>query len=167
MAHRRILTGPLPPASRAVWWDRSFRETLPSSDRSGYLPSSWRRADPPRAVSTPPDLEAGVRSVVATNWRVGERSSVRLVGGLYPGWAEGKAVVDALRSAKVAAPGRSAPRGVGRVWRDGRSEGGGSAQEAGRTVGWWVGRGGVGKGRCGGGPDRHCHVMATEKVRVP
>jgi CHAT domain-containing protein len=52
---------------------------------------------------TAPLLEAGARSIVATSWRVGDRSAVRLVSGLYTGLAEGKPVVDALRSAKLAA----------------------------------------------------------------
>ena len=58
-----------------------------------------------------PLVAAGARSVVATQWRVGDRSTVRLVGDLYDGLARGETVVDALRSAKLAAIRRGAPAG--------------------------------------------------------
>jgi hypothetical protein len=47
--------------------------------------------------------------VVATQWRVGDRSTVHLVKDLYDGLARGRPVVDALREAKVAAIRRGAP----------------------------------------------------------
>jgi CHAT domain-containing protein len=46
-------------------------------------------------------LEAGARSVVATSWRVGDRSTVRFVDRLYAELARGKPVIDALRTAKL------------------------------------------------------------------
>jgi CHAT domain-containing protein len=46
-------------------------------------------------------LEAGARSVVATSWRVGDRSTVRVVDRLYAELAGGKPVIDALRKAKL------------------------------------------------------------------
>ncbi len=63
-----------------------------------------------QGLSTPL-LEAGARSVVATQWRVGDRSTVRLVADLYDGLARGETVADALRSAKLAALRRGAPAG--------------------------------------------------------
>jgi CHAT domain-containing protein len=60
---------------------------------------------------TTPLVAAGARSVVATQWRVGDRSTVHLVKDLYDGLARGQPVVDALREAKVAAIRRgAAPR---------------------------------------------------------
>lgn len=58
---------------------------------------------------TTPLLEAGARSVVATQWRVGDRSTVRLVDDLYGGLARGRPVADALREAKLAAIRRGSP----------------------------------------------------------
>ncbi|HEY7481969.1 MAG TPA: CHAT domain-containing protein [Gemmatimonadales bacterium] len=58
---------------------------------------------------TTPLVAAGARSVVATQWRVGDRSTVHLVKDLYDGLARGQPVVDALREAKVAAIRRGAP----------------------------------------------------------
>jgi CHAT domain-containing protein len=60
---------------------------------------------------TTPLLAAGARSVVATQWRVGDRSTVRLVADLYDGLARGETVAEALRSAKLAALRRGAPAG--------------------------------------------------------
>jgi hypothetical protein len=48
---------------------------------------------------------------VATQWRVGDRSTVRLVADLYDGLARGRPVAEALRDAKVAAIRRGAPPG--------------------------------------------------------
>ena len=48
-------------------------------------------------------LQAGARSLVATGWRIGDRSVVPLVEGFYSGLARGETIVDALRSAKLAA----------------------------------------------------------------
>jgi CHAT domain-containing protein len=58
-----------------------------------------------------PLIAAGARSVVATQWRVGDRSTVRLVGDLYDGLARGETVAEALRSAQLAAIRRGAPAG--------------------------------------------------------
>ncbi len=49
---------------------------------------------------TAPLFEAGARSVIATSWRVGDRSTVRFVDGLYGALAKGRPVIDALRAAK-------------------------------------------------------------------
>jgi hypothetical protein len=61
---------------------------------------------------TAPLLEAGARSVVATSWRVGDRSTLRLVDGLYAGLAKGRPVIEALREAKLGAMRRGAPPAV-------------------------------------------------------
>ena len=58
---------------------------------------------------TTPLVAAGARSVVATQWRVGDRSTVRLVADLYDGLARGLPVAEALRTAKLAAIERGAP----------------------------------------------------------
>jgi CHAT domain-containing protein len=58
---------------------------------------------------TAPLLEAGARSVVATSWRVGDRSTLRLVDGLYAGLAKGRPVIEALREAKLGAMRSGAP----------------------------------------------------------
>jgi CHAT domain-containing protein/tetratricopeptide (TPR) repeat protein len=58
---------------------------------------------------TTPLVAAGARSVVATQWRVGDQSTVRLVGDLYDGLARGRPVAEALREAKLAALRRGAP----------------------------------------------------------
>lgn len=60
---------------------------------------------------TTPLVAAGARSVVATQWRVGDRSTVRLVADLYDGLARGRPVAEALREAKLAALQRGAPPG--------------------------------------------------------
>jgi CHAT domain-containing protein/tetratricopeptide (TPR) repeat protein len=60
---------------------------------------------------TTPLVAAGARSVVATQWRVGDRSTVRLVTDLYDGLARGLTVAEALREAKLAALRRGAPPG--------------------------------------------------------
>ncbi len=58
---------------------------------------------------TGPLLEAGARSVVATQWRIGDRSTVQLVDRFYSAMAEGMRVADALREAKLAAMRHGAP----------------------------------------------------------
>jgi CHAT domain-containing protein len=58
---------------------------------------------------TTPLLEAGARSVIATQWRIGDRSTVRLVRDLYDALARGAPVAEALREAKLAAIRRGAP----------------------------------------------------------
>jgi len=60
---------------------------------------------------TAPLLTAGARSVVATQWRIGDRSTIRLVHDFYAGLAKGQPVAEALRSAKLAALHRGAPAG--------------------------------------------------------
>jgi CHAT domain-containing protein len=57
---------------------------------------------------TAPLLQAGARSVVATQWRVGDRSTLALVEGFYDDLARGLPVGDALRAAKLEAMGRGA-----------------------------------------------------------
>jgi CHAT domain-containing protein len=58
---------------------------------------------------TTPLLEAGARSVIATQWRIGDRSTVALVRDLYDALARGAPVSEALRQAKLAAIGRGVP----------------------------------------------------------
>jgi len=58
---------------------------------------------------TGPLLEAGARSVVATQWRIGDRSTVQLVDRFYLAMAGGMPVADALREAKLAAMRHGAP----------------------------------------------------------
>jgi hypothetical protein len=60
---------------------------------------------------TAPLVAAGAQSVVATQWRIGDRSTVRLVGDFYSALANGEPVADALRAAKLAAIARGAPPG--------------------------------------------------------
>ena len=60
---------------------------------------------------TTPLVAAGARTVVATQWRVGDRSTVRLVADLYDGLARGLTVAEALREAKLVALRRGAPPG--------------------------------------------------------
>jgi CHAT domain-containing protein len=52
---------------------------------------------------TAPLLQAGARSVVATAWRVGDRSVSRFVDRFYRELAGGKPVIEALRGARLAA----------------------------------------------------------------
>ena len=82
---------------------------------------------------------AGARSVVATQWRVGDRSTVRLVADLYDGLAKGLPVADALREAKLAAirRGRAAGR-MGRVHRGRRSARAGAAGGTDARAGWEI-----------------------------
>jgi tetratricopeptide (TPR) repeat protein len=58
---------------------------------------------------TGPLLEAGARSVVATQWRIGDRSTVQVVDDFYGAMAAGRPVAEALRAAKLAAIRRGAP----------------------------------------------------------
>jgi len=58
---------------------------------------------------TAPLLEAGARSVVATQWRIGDRSTVQLVDEFYGAMAAGQPVAEALRAAKLAAIRRGVP----------------------------------------------------------
>ena len=52
---------------------------------------------------TAPLLQAGARSVVATQWRIGDRSTVSFVEGFYRELARGLPVAEALRAAKLQA----------------------------------------------------------------
>ena len=47
---------------------------------------------------TSPLLEAGARSVIATQWRISDRGTVRLVHDLYAALSRGMPVADALRA---------------------------------------------------------------------
>jgi tetratricopeptide (TPR) repeat protein len=58
---------------------------------------------------TAPLLAAGARSVVASQWRIGDRSTVRLVEGLYRALARGLPLGEALRAGKLDAVRRGAP----------------------------------------------------------
>ncbi|HJU90741.1 MAG TPA: CHAT domain-containing protein [Gemmatimonadaceae bacterium] len=58
---------------------------------------------------TAPLLEAGARSVVATQWRIGDRSTVDFVDEFYRELSRGRPVVDALREAKAQAIRRGVP----------------------------------------------------------
>ena len=58
---------------------------------------------------TAPLLEAGARAVVATGWRIGDRSTVAFMEDFYGALARGLPVVEALRAAKLAAIERGAP----------------------------------------------------------
>jgi len=58
---------------------------------------------------TAPLLEAGARAVVATQWRIGDRSTVDFVDEFYRAMADGRTIGDALQTAKVAALRRGAP----------------------------------------------------------
>ena len=60
---------------------------------------------------TTPLLQAGARAVVATQWRIGDQSTVRLVDDFYAGLGRGLPVAEALRGAKVAAMRRGAGAG--------------------------------------------------------
>jgi CHAT domain-containing protein len=52
---------------------------------------------------TSPLLQAGARSVVATNWRISDERVVPFIERFYDGLARGLPVIDALRVAKLAA----------------------------------------------------------------
>jgi CHAT domain-containing protein len=58
---------------------------------------------------TAPFLEAGARSVVATQWRIGDRSAKRILKDFYDALAQRQSVSEALRYAKLAAIERGAP----------------------------------------------------------
>jgi tetratricopeptide (TPR) repeat protein len=58
---------------------------------------------------TAPLFAAGARSIVATQWRIGDESTVRFVEDFYGGLAGGLNVADALRRAKLSAIARGAP----------------------------------------------------------
>jgi tetratricopeptide (TPR) repeat protein len=58
---------------------------------------------------TAPLLQAGARSVVATRWRVGDRTAVDMIQPFYDGLAAGLPVADAVRAAKLAALRRGLP----------------------------------------------------------
>jgi tetratricopeptide (TPR) repeat protein len=58
---------------------------------------------------TAPLLQAGARAVVATGWRIGDRSAARTVEALYDALARGLPAAEALRAAKLDAMRRGAP----------------------------------------------------------
>jgi CHAT domain-containing protein len=60
---------------------------------------------------TAPLMQAGARGVVASQWRVGDRTSYRFTGDFYQALAEGLPAGDALRAAKLDALRRGAPPG--------------------------------------------------------
>ncbi|TFH64490.1 MAG: CHAT domain-containing protein, partial [Gemmatimonadales bacterium] len=61
---------------------------------------------------TAPFLQAGARSVLATQWAIDDRSGHRLIRDFYQGLAEGSTVGEALRGAKLAALDRGDPPAV-------------------------------------------------------
>ena len=60
-------------------------------------------------ASAEPLLQAGVPSVVASQWRIGDRSTMRLIQAFYQELAKGLPVGDALRAAKLDALRRGVP----------------------------------------------------------
>ena len=58
---------------------------------------------------TAPLVAAGARAVLATQWRIGDRSTVRLVSDFYSALARGLPVAEALQAAKLLAMRRGAP----------------------------------------------------------
>jgi CHAT domain-containing protein len=58
---------------------------------------------------TAPLLAAGARSILATQWRLGDRAAVPLVYAIYQGLAAGLPLADAVQQAEVAARRRGAP----------------------------------------------------------
>jgi CHAT domain-containing protein len=62
---------------------------------------------------TAPLIQAGARSVVASQWRIADRATIPFVQAFYQALAGGDAVGDALRAAKLDALRRGAPP---RVW---------------------------------------------------
>jgi CHAT domain-containing protein/tetratricopeptide (TPR) repeat protein len=58
---------------------------------------------------TAPLLQAGARAVLATQWRIDDRSTVKVIDDFYRSLAEGSTVTDALRSAKLNAIEGGAP----------------------------------------------------------
>jgi len=81
-----------------------------------------------------PLLEAGARSVVATQWEIGDRNAVRLVESLYRHLAEGKAVAEALRLAKLDGIRNQVPA---REWAAFTAVGDPSVQVPLRRPAWW------------------------------
>jgi hypothetical protein len=57
---------------------------------------------------TAPLIQAGARSVVASQWRIGDRSTIAFVRAFYAALAKGLTVGDALRAAKLDALRRGA-----------------------------------------------------------
>jgi CHAT domain-containing protein len=58
---------------------------------------------------TAPLIQAGTRSVVASQWRIGDRGTVPFIQGFYEALAESLPVGDALRRAKLEALHRGVP----------------------------------------------------------
>ena len=58
---------------------------------------------------TAPLIQAGTRSVVASQWRIGDRSTIAFIEDFYQALTRGMPVGDALRAAKLDALHRGAP----------------------------------------------------------
>jgi CHAT domain-containing protein len=58
---------------------------------------------------TAPLIQAGTRSVVASQWRIGDRSTIAFIQDFYQALTRGMPVGDALRAAKLDALHRGAP----------------------------------------------------------
>jgi CHAT domain-containing protein len=58
---------------------------------------------------TAPLVQAGARSVVATQWEIGDQAALKFVGALYRHLAQGHSVGEALRLAKLDGMRRGAP----------------------------------------------------------
>jgi hypothetical protein len=58
---------------------------------------------------TAPLIQAGARSVVASQWRIPDRSTIAFIQAFYQALAQGLPVGDALRSAKLDGLRRGAP----------------------------------------------------------
>ena len=61
---------------------------------------------------TAPFLQAGAKTVLATQWAIDDRSSHRLIRDFYQGLADGSTVGEALRAAKLASLDRGDPPAV-------------------------------------------------------
>ena len=58
---------------------------------------------------TAPLLAAGARSVIASQWEIGDRRTVRLIHDVYRALADGQSVADALRTAELTLLRHNAP----------------------------------------------------------
>jgi CHAT domain-containing protein len=87
-----------------------------------------------------PLLQAGARSVVATQWEIGDRGAVKFVEMLYRHLADGRPVGEALRLAKLDAIKERAPP---QEWAAFTVLGDPSVQVPLRAPRWWQGRAAV------------------------